>query len=165
MGYRLPGFSVHGILRPEYWSGWPFFSPRDLPNPGIKPGSPTLEADSLPSGPPGKSGIHHKTDRQRSLPKWNLISVGKGVEEEGTIGKESVLLWVWRWVKVKWDWGQRAKEQEQTVVLNRVHIVDLTEKVIFKQSLKGDEVPRHVQEVVRKPVWEGRLWEMKLGRR
>ena len=40
--------------RQEYWSGWPFLSPGDLPNPGIEPGSPTLQADSLPSEPPGK---------------------------------------------------------------------------------------------------------------
>ena len=33
----------------EYWSGLPFPSPNDLPDPGIKPGSPTLQADSLPS--------------------------------------------------------------------------------------------------------------------
>ena len=38
----------------EYWSGLPFLSPRDLPNPGIKHGSPTWQADSLPSEPPGK---------------------------------------------------------------------------------------------------------------
>ena len=40
--------------RQEYWSGWPFPSPEDLPNPGIEPGSPTLQADALPSEPPGK---------------------------------------------------------------------------------------------------------------
>ena len=40
--------------RPEYWSGWHFLSPRDLPNPGIKPRSPTLQADSLPAEPQGK---------------------------------------------------------------------------------------------------------------
>ena len=40
--------------RQEYWSGLPFPSPRDLPNPGIKPGSPALQADTLPSEPPGK---------------------------------------------------------------------------------------------------------------
>ena len=38
----------------EYWSGLPFPSPRDLPDPGIEPRSPTLQADSLPSEPPGK---------------------------------------------------------------------------------------------------------------
>ena len=40
--------------RQEYWSGLPFPSPGDLPNPGIKPGSPALKADALPSEPPGK---------------------------------------------------------------------------------------------------------------
>ena len=40
--------------RQEYWSGLPFPSPGDLPNPGIKPGSPILWADSLPSEPLGK---------------------------------------------------------------------------------------------------------------
>ena len=40
--------------RPEYWSGEPFPSPGDLPNPGIEPRSPALQADSLPSEPPGK---------------------------------------------------------------------------------------------------------------
>ena len=41
--------------RQEYWGGLPFPSPGDLPNPGIKPGSPALQADALPSEPPGKS--------------------------------------------------------------------------------------------------------------
>ena len=40
--------------RQEYWSGSPFPSPGDLPNPGIEPGSPILQADVLPSEPPGK---------------------------------------------------------------------------------------------------------------
>ena len=40
--------------RPEYWSGYPFPSPGDLPNPGIKPRSPTLQADPLPAEPQGK---------------------------------------------------------------------------------------------------------------
>ena len=40
--------------RQEYWSGLPFPSPRDLPNPGIEPGFTALQADSLPSEPPGK---------------------------------------------------------------------------------------------------------------
>ena len=40
--------------RQEYWSGLPFPSPEDLSNPGIEPGSPELQADSLLSAPPGK---------------------------------------------------------------------------------------------------------------
>ena len=41
--------------RQEYWSGLPFPSPGDLPDPGVKPGSPALQADALPSEPPGIS--------------------------------------------------------------------------------------------------------------
>ena len=40
--------------RPEYWSGQPFPSPGDLPNPGIEPRSPALQVDSLPAEPQGK---------------------------------------------------------------------------------------------------------------
>ena len=40
--------------RPEYWSGQPFPSPGDLPNPGTKPRSPALQADSLPAETAGK---------------------------------------------------------------------------------------------------------------
>ena len=44
-----------GFSRQEYWSGLPFPSPRNLlPYPTIEPGSPTLQADALPSEPPGK---------------------------------------------------------------------------------------------------------------
>ena len=40
--------------RQEYWSELPFPSPENLPDPGIEPGSPAVQADSLPSEPPGK---------------------------------------------------------------------------------------------------------------
>ena len=39
--------------RQEYWSGLPFPSPGDLPNPGIEPSSPAFQADTLTSEPPG----------------------------------------------------------------------------------------------------------------
>ena len=43
-----------GFSRQECWSGLPFPSPGDLPDPRIEPGSPALQADALPSEPPGK---------------------------------------------------------------------------------------------------------------
>ena len=46
-----------GFSRQEYWSGLPFPSPGDLPDPGIEPRSPTLQADALTSAPPGKHGV------------------------------------------------------------------------------------------------------------
>ena len=46
-----------GFYRQEYWSGLPFPSPGDLPDPGIKPGFPALQADSLLSEPPGNPNL------------------------------------------------------------------------------------------------------------
>ena len=43
-----------GVSRQGYWSGLPFPSLGDLPDPGIEPGSPTLQAVALPAEPPGK---------------------------------------------------------------------------------------------------------------
>ena len=50
----------------EYWSGLPFPSPGDLPDPGIKPGSPASQADALPSESPGKH-IHMTNKPQIKL--------------------------------------------------------------------------------------------------
>ena len=54
MDYSLPGSSVRGISQARVLSGLPFPPPGDLPDPGIEPGSPVLQADSSPSEPPGK---------------------------------------------------------------------------------------------------------------
>ena len=54
MDCSLPGSSVHRLFRQEYWTRLPFPFPRDLPDPGIKPRSPALQADSLPTLPQGK---------------------------------------------------------------------------------------------------------------
>ena len=51
VAYQAPSM---GFSRQEYWSGLPLPSPGDLPDPGIESGSPTLQADALPSEPPGK---------------------------------------------------------------------------------------------------------------
>ena len=48
------GYPVHGILQARLLESVPFPSPRDLPNPGVEPRSPTLQVVSLPSEPPGK---------------------------------------------------------------------------------------------------------------
>ena len=52
VGYQPP-LSM-GFSRQKHWSGLPFPSPGDLPDPGIKPQSPALQADALPSKPSGK---------------------------------------------------------------------------------------------------------------
>ena len=61
--------SVVSDSRQEYWSGLPFPSPGDLPNPGIEPRSPTLQADSLSSEPPCGKNLKTKNEvMQPSLP-------------------------------------------------------------------------------------------------
>ena len=50
-----------GFPRQEYWSWLPSPSPQDLPNPGIEPRSPALEADALTSEPPGKPQVEIPT--------------------------------------------------------------------------------------------------------
>ena len=54
MDCSLPGSSVHGILRQEYWNGLPFPSPGDLPDPGIEPESPALLGRFFTTEFPGK---------------------------------------------------------------------------------------------------------------
>ena len=72
-----------GFPRQEYWSGLPFSSPGDLPDPGTEPRSPALQADTLPSEPPGKSlemcwgliveNLENIDKCERSSPKQKLL--------------------------------------------------------------------------------------------
>ena len=66
--------------RQEYWSGLPFPSPGDLPDPGIEPRSPALESDALTSEPPGKPHIRGwilvSREKSRTLPVRKRRVVG-----------------------------------------------------------------------------------------
>ena len=57
-----------GFSSQEYWSGLPFPSPGDIPDPGIEPGSPALQADALTSEPPGISNKYTYIPSLLSLP-------------------------------------------------------------------------------------------------
>ena len=64
--------------RPEYWSGQPFPSPGDLPNPGIKSRSPALQADSLPAksqGKPKNIGVGSLSLLQQIFPTHGSYSI------------------------------------------------------------------------------------------
>ena len=86
-----------GFSRQEYWSGLPFPSPGDLPDPGIKPGSPALQADALPSMPKAKY-----TDQYSSVAwpnplslSWvaNLHHVHFAQKSSKVIGRPGCTLW------------------------------------------------------------------------
>ena len=57
--YSCLRYSVHGFSRQEYWTGYPFLSPRDLPDPEIEPVSPALASRFFTTAPPGKFTIHY----------------------------------------------------------------------------------------------------------
>ena len=75
LAYQVP--SPMGFSRQECWSGLPFPSPGDLPNPGIEPGCPASQADTLTSEPPAKP--------ERAKSKRKVVTRG---QELGEIGKD-----------------------------------------------------------------------------
>ena len=105
-----------GFSRQEYWSGLPFPSPGDLPNPGIEPGSPALHTDALPSEALGKPDSRlgsfknlrplseqmyliffwvkrEKTNKQK---KTSVLREGRGREEADTYqSHEAQLVFFW----------------------------------------------------------------------
>ena len=65
--------------RQEYWSGLPFPSPGYLPDPGIKPGSSVLQADALPSEPPGNKAVLDNLNESNPYPHhfpYQTVTVG-----------------------------------------------------------------------------------------
>ena len=61
------------LFRQEYWSGLSFPSPGDLPDPGIEPRSPALQADFLPTEPPGNR------NRNRVHNKWTALETSQNL--------------------------------------------------------------------------------------
>ena len=87
-----------GFSRQEYRSGLPFLSPGDLPDPGVEPGSPALQADSLPTELEGKPQCHPSpvlyllvTDSFATLSPQQLCPLGSSVR---WISQASILEWL-----------------------------------------------------------------------
>ena len=66
-----------GFSRQEYWSGLPFPSPGDLPNPGIKPRSPALQVNSLPSKPPRKPNLSVLVSKAKLIPYMSQVRLSR----------------------------------------------------------------------------------------
>ena len=90
------GSSVMEFSRQEYWSGLPCPPPGDLPNPGIKSRSPTLQADSLPSEPPGKPWpyVQFSSVAQSCLTLWDPIDSSPPGSFLPEFLQERILQWV-----------------------------------------------------------------------
>ena len=61
----------------KYWRGLSFPFPGDLPNPGIEPKPPALQADSLLSEPPGKPSLHTKMSTIKDRNSRDLVDAGE----------------------------------------------------------------------------------------
>ena len=79
------------ISKQEYWSGQPFPSPEDLPNPGMEPGSPVLQADSLLSEPPEKPILSIMGSNRKFL-SWSMKATVRHICFDVQIGICSDLL-------------------------------------------------------------------------
>ena len=94
-----------GFSRQEYWSGLPFPSAGDLPNPGIQPGSPAFQAESLLSEPQGKLSCSYQKVknlqlvdwiiRLKSLEEWFSVLCRRGMKDGNLLPKEHLA--------VSWD--------------------------------------------------------------
>ena len=99
--------SVHGISRLEHWRVLPFPSPGDLTNPGVEPGSPALQVDSLSSESPGKPRYKHPEQKIffRDSHTFQKFLTKRGPLEEGMANHFSILAlgtpWtVWKGKKI-----------------------------------------------------------------
>ena len=119
--------------RQQYWSGLPFPSPGDLPNPGIKPGSPALQAD--PSEPAGNpiSEISALKKRQQRVTgpfcdvrtQWEVCSLQPGRRLSPGLYHAGILL------SDLPPWAQTSSPQ---TVSNKCLLFEATQSVVFHSS-------------------------------
>ena len=101
--------------RQEYWSGLPFPSPEDLPDPGIKPGSPALQANALPSEPPGNPVAEHKLSHLSTSRKHMYLPVTWLISAEAQRGMVSSPLG-----------GNQSLALCEVAALNREYLPDIS---------------------------------------
>ena len=82
-----------GFSRQQYWSGLPFPSPEDLPDPEIEPRSPTLQADALTSEPPGSPVVKNLPASAKDIRDMVLSQHQEDPLEEGMATHSSILPW------------------------------------------------------------------------
>ena len=83
--------------RQEYWSGLPCPPPWDLPNPGIEPRSPALQADSLPSDPQGMPVFHWEEGNWlgwKDDQYLSILSISKKTLTSGNITNQNVISYI-----------------------------------------------------------------------
>ena len=121
-----------GFSKQEYWSGLPFPSPGDLPDPGIEPRSPALEADALTSEPLSKNHsitfipIKMATIRNKQTNKQEISSIGKDSEKLERLGTGGGT--------IKWrshygnQYDSSSKNKSQMTMIQKAHFGVNTQK-------------------------------------
>ena len=97
-----------GFSRPGYWSRLPFPFPEDLPDPGIKPESPALQVDSLPSEPPGKSSIHISVYICTNIPCFGFPSP---LSHHGALNRASYAIQILYINTYRWNLEKNGTEE------------------------------------------------------
>ena len=121
VAYQVP--PSMGFSRQEYWSGLPFPSPGDLPDPGTEPGSPALRVDALPS-------------ESQHIKKQRYYFANKGPSSQSS-GFSSSHVWMWE-LDHKESWGLK-KWCFQIGVLEKTLESPLDCKEIQPVHPKGDQ--------------------------
>ena len=109
--------------RQEYWSGLPFPSPGDLPNPEIEPGSPAFQADALTSEPPGKQYYTAKRILIYSIRTETRRPVSLGLTSAGNIptsGDSSFLLFCTSLVLNKYTNVKSMNNEDKVYLIHSV---------------------------------------------
>ena len=95
--FVTPGTAAHqappsmGFSRQEYWSGLPFPSPGALPDPGIEPRSPALQADALTSEPPGKTEPSANMRMYSLVKSYSIIGSNETNSPRSGVNKQNTL--------------------------------------------------------------------------
>ena len=149
-----------GFPRQEYWSGLPFPSPGNLPNPWIKPASPAWQADSLPIEPPRNFGLIwwffidrswnsstlatscEELTHWKRLWCWERLGAGGEGDDRGWDGwMTSPTRWTWVWVNSgSWWWTGRPGMLQFMGSQSWTRLSDWTECFFFALNLPGDKL-------------------------
>ena len=141
-----------GFSRQECWSGLPFPSPGDLPDPGNKPGSPALCADALPSEPPGKP-ILTKEARIYNGAKTASSINGAGENWTATCKRMKLEHFLIPYTKINLKWIKDLNVRPETVKLLEENI-DRTVNDINQSKILYDPPPRVTEIKTKGSKWD-----------
>ena len=138
MDCSLPGSSVHGISQARILEWVAFSSTGDLPNPGSKPRSPTLQVDSLPAEPqepPANKYFSRLSKRRRQWQPTPVLLPGKSHGRRSLVGYSS--------------WGCNESDTTERLHYQRQNSLKLTEhfRIYFTKNFSCRQAPSGVEGV------------------